>query len=426
MEGGGDIGNYMRSMVRKYGPNYLKRVKPNVPNREPLSRGMSDLEMDQMINITEQPVGKGRLSQFENPVTPLSGSSNADYSTRVMKSKGSSSVSPALEENNAYLRQSINDVKSLSDVDDLIAKTKNNIERMKREGTSFSINPEEDLSRLLALRQAMINNSSIEDKPSPYRNTSPLNPQSLQDIGLPQINRQRIREDVNKYKDYANSISGNNIFGLTEKMEEVANEIATVPSFLRNRYKDLFTAMSAQRRDKRNPPALSIVPRSGISRTETPSVQQINTLNENATLSNSSFDNLVERMLDREGGYVNNPNDRGGETNFGISSRWNPDIDVANLTKKDAKKIYKERYWDAINAGSLPEYIREQAFDAAVNQGPGTALKWLKQSKNPDGSYDLGKFILLRAGRYKYLLETDPSQQEFGAGWNNRMMELTR
>jgi len=86
-----------------------------------------------------------------------------------------------------------------------------------------------------------------------------------------------------------------------------------------------------------------------------------------------SFNALIEGLLGREGGYVNHPADRGGETNFGISSRANPDIDVANLTKEQAKQIYKQRYWDAINADSLPENVREIAFDTAVNHGVGYA-----------------------------------------------------
>jgi len=110
---------------------------------------------------------------------------------------------------------------------------------------------------------------------------------------LPQINRQRIKEDVNKYKDYANYVSDTNIFGLTEKMEEVANEIANAPSFLRDRYKDLFTAMSAQRR--KNPSVLLTVPRSGMSRAKMPPVPQISTLNENAN-SNDTIPFSSEEM----------------------------------------------------------------------------------------------------------------------------------
>ena len=49
-----------------------------------------------------------------------------------------------------------------------------------------------------------------------------------------------------------------------------------------------------------------------------------------------SFETEVEKILQREGGYVNNPSDRGGETNFGISKRANPDIDVASLTREAA------------------------------------------------------------------------------------------
>jgi len=142
--------------------------------------------------------------------------------------------------------------------------------------------------------------------------------------------------------------------------------------------------------------------------------------------NNSSFNSLIEGVLEREGGYVNDPLDRGGETNFGISSKANPDIDVSNLTRNQAKQIYKERYWDTINAGSLPENIRETAFDASVNQGPGTTLKWLEQSRNPDGTYDVNKFNMLRYGRYQDIVERDPSQQRFIKGWTNRLSSMSR
>lgn len=46
-----------------------------------------------------------------------------------------------------------------------------------------------------------------------------------------------------------------------------------------------------------------------------------------------------------EGGYVNHKSDVGGETKFGISKRYNPDIDVKNLTEEQAFEIYIQRYW---------------------------------------------------------------------------------
>ena len=60
----------------------------------------------------------------------------------------------------------------------------------------------------------------------------------------------------------------------------------------------------------------------------------------------SKFDEIIEVVLEHEGGYVNDPKDPGGETNFGIAKRSHPDVDIKNLTKEGDKEIYKEVYWD--------------------------------------------------------------------------------
>jgi hypothetical protein len=128
---------------------------------------------------------------------------------------------------------------------------------------------------------------------------------------------------------------------------------------------------------------------------------------------------LIDRVIGREGGYVNDPNDRGGETKFGISKRANPDVDVANLTKEQAARIYKERYWNAINADQLPANIREIAFDAAVNQGVGWTQNALAQAGN-----DPQKLLELRAQRYQNTVDDDPSQNKFLTGWMNRLRDV--
>lgn len=129
-----------------------------------------------------------------------------------------------------------------------------------------------------------------------------------------------------------------------------------------------------------------------------------------------NFETEVAKILAREGGYVNNPDDRGGETNFGISKRANPDIDVASLTREAAVELYRERYWKAINADALPEEIRSTAFDAAVNQGPG----WVRKALRDSGG-DPAAFNAMRRDHYNSLAANDPSQEQFLQGWLNRL-----
>ena len=89
----------------------------------------------------------------------------------------------------------------------------------------------------------------------------------------------------------------------------------------------------------------------------------------------TKFDDIIEVVLHHEGGYVNDPDDPGGETNFGIAKRSHPDVDIANLTKGGAKEIYKEHYWDKNKVESLSEDLRHIYFDMCVNQGRGRAVK---------------------------------------------------
>ena len=127
----------------------------------------------------------------------------------------------------------------------------------------------------------------------------------------------------------------------------------------------------------------------------------------------------ISRVIQREGGYVNDPDDIGGETNFGISKRAYPKLDIANLTEAEAARIYKRDYWDRINADKLPANIREMAFDAAVNQGVAWTRKALQDSNN-----DPQTFLQLRAQRYQDIAAANPSQEKFLQGWLNRLGEF--
>lgn len=122
-----------------------------------------------------------------------------------------------------------------------------------------------------------------------------------------------------------------------------------------------------------------------------------------------SFDSAINHIFDLEGGYVAKDGRSNAPANFGINQKANPDIDVKNLTKDQAKQIYKTRYWDAINADSLPENMRLVAMDTAVNQGVDTAKELLAKSDN-----DPVKFTELRIEKYKSL-----NQSENIDGWIN-------
>ena len=82
------------------------------------------------------------------------------------------------------------------------------------------------------------------------------------------------------------------------------------------------------------------------------------------------FEKAVEKLLKNEGGYVNDPDDPGGETRFGISKRSYPDLDIKELTKDDAIKIYFRDFWKPGRFGELErDEIGEKIFNLSVNMG---------------------------------------------------------
>ena len=96
----------------------------------------------------------------------------------------------------------------------------------------------------------------------------------------------------------------------------------------------------------------------------------------------NTFDEIIEKVLEHEGGYVNDPDDAGGETKYGIAKRWYPDVDIKNLTKEQAKKIYHTDYWRRGKCDSVPPQLRHIYFDMCVNFGRRGAVKVLQQAAN--------------------------------------------
>ena len=90
------------------------------------------------------------------------------------------------------------------------------------------------------------------------------------------------------------------------------------------------------------------------------------------------FDAAFKALIDHEGGYVNHPKDPGGETQFGITKRSYPHLNIRDLTLDDARAIYRRDFWGRLQCDALPLAARFQVFDAAVNSGPGNAARWLQ------------------------------------------------
>lgn len=95
-----------------------------------------------------------------------------------------------------------------------------------------------------------------------------------------------------------------------------------------------------------------------------------------------NFDLAFDKLIGHEGGYVNDARDPGGETKFGISKRSYPTEDIAGMTLMHAREIYRRDFWDAIRADEMPDAVRFDLFDAAVNSGVRQSIRWLQRSAN--------------------------------------------
>lgn len=156
-----------------------------------------------------------------------------------------------------------------------------------------------------------------------------------------------------------------------------------------------------------------------------------------------NFDTAFDRVIGHEGGYVNHPNDPGGETMWGIT------IAVAHangytgpmrdLPRDKAKAIYRDQYWHKVKADSMPFPVAFQVFDAAVNHGTGQAAKFLQRAAGVMDDGVIGPktvaavsecseaAILLRFNAEREQFYTNlPTWASFGKGWSRRVVTNLR
>lgn len=102
------------------------------------------------------------------------------------------------------------------------------------------------------------------------------------------------------------------------------------------------------------------------------------------------FNKAVEKVLFHEGGYVNDPDDPGGETKFGISKRSFPNMDIENMSRDQAIDIYNRFWWRKYGYENIESAdIAAKIFDLAVNMGPGTAHTHLQLAVMSTGGKNL-------------------------------------
>lgn len=169
---------------------------------------------------------------------------------------------------------------------------------------------------------------------------------------------------------------------------------------------------------------------------------------------------LIDELIEREGGYVNHPADKGGPTRFGITEAVARAHGYAGamsqLPREEAAAIYRRLYWLRPRFDQVAERcprVAAELFDTGANMGPAVAATFLQRALTalnrngkdypdltPDGrigpatiaALDAflerrgrhgGETVLLRAlealqgERYLRLAEKRPANEAFLYGW---------
>lgn len=163
--------------------------------------------------------------------------------------------------------------------------------------------------------------------------------------------------------------------------------------------------------------------------------------------NDQNFQVAILVVFRHEGGYVNDPNDAGGETKYGISKRVYPNLDIANLTMDQAREIYYRDWWVHFSYSQITDgSLATKVFDTAVNLGAQRANKILQRCLNVNGfpnmvdDGDLGPTSLAainscdaptiltafrgaQANYYQAVVAKNPNDQKFLDGWLTRAAE---
>ena len=147
-----------------------------------------------------------------------------------------------------------------------------------------------------------------------------------------------------------------------------------------------------------------------------------------------TFDEAFKKLIGHEGGYVNHPDDPGGETKFGITKRTYPLENIKGMTLERAKALYLQDYWGPAGCDAVPDGIKFDLFDMAVNSGAVTAIKTLQRAVDatPDGilgpktlqainSMPAPRLVARLNGHRLDLMADLKTWPVFGRGWAKRV-----
>lgn len=163
--------------------------------------------------------------------------------------------------------------------------------------------------------------------------------------------------------------------------------------------------------------------------------------------ASNRFARCVAEVLKHEGGYVDHPKDPGGATNRGITlatlADWRGSpvtkAEVQALSEKEAREIYRAKYWNAVQGDALPAGVDLAVFDFAVNSGPGRAVRSLQWQLGIPADGAIGPVTLAAVRRVNAArlagdlcrarlawLRGLPTWDAFGKGWTARVVDVER
>ena len=165
----------------------------------------------------------------------------------------------------------------------------------------------------------------------------------------------------------------------------------------------------------------------------------------------TSFEHAFQIVVGEEGGLSINPADPGNwtgaacgkgicrGTKYGIAASSHPDLDIPSLTLDQARTIYRDAYWNPLQADALPKPLALLLFDAAVNCGVSRAILWVQTASGCPADGVLGPRTLaaidakggngadlcaeFQAQRLVWMA-TLPTWRVFGLGWARRLCRL--
>jgi lysozyme family protein len=153
----------------------------------------------------------------------------------------------------------------------------------------------------------------------------------------------------------------------------------------------------------------------------------------------SHFPRCIKHVLAAEGGYVQDPNDRGGETKYGISKRSYPHLDIKGLSLEMATAIYRRDFWTPIQGDALPPGLDLLLLDHAINAGVGASVRLVQRITGCALDGQLGPLTLaaiaardpqkmieeFSATRLAFY-ESLPGWRHYAAGWTRRVQRMRR